>query len=256
MEEKLESADLEKEAGKVLEKQEPGEIETLATEIGWRPDGELDAKDYILKSRDIQDTMREHIKTQKKQLGELGSSVSELKTHNERVYKAEVSKLTTEVNMLKKEKRTAIEDGDADKVDELDEQIDWLKEAMVKPKETQANPDFNTWIEVDKNKWYTEDQEMADYADTIADQHKGAPFERVSALVEKKVKEMFPDKFPAKKSLPASPVEGAGKKIVVAKFTKADLTDSQKDIMNKFVKQGIMTEKDYIRDIAIQQGQA
>ena len=234
------------------EEQELGEVETLATAIGWMPNGELDAKAFIMKGRDIQDTMRDHIKTQKKQLGELGSSVAELKTHNERVYKAEVKQKDAEITALKKERTEAIEEANVEKVKELDEQIDGLKEEMVKPKETQINPDFNTWV--DKNKWYREDQEMADYADTIADQHKGAPFERVSALVEKNVKEMFPDKFPSKKSLPASPVEGAGKKIVGAKFTKADLTNSQKSIMGKFVKQGIMTEAQYIKDIATQQG--
>ena len=245
----------EKEPGEKepLVSQESDEVETLATEIGWREGGELDAKEYILKSRDIQDTMRDHIKTQKKQLGDLDFTVSELKTHNERVYRAELKQKDAEIKALKKAKTEAIEEGDVDKVDELDEQIDDLKEEMVEPSiQVPASKDFGVWV--DKNKWYKEDQEMADYADTIADSNKGAPFKRVAALVESKVKEMFPDKFQTQKTIPASPVEGAGKKIASAKFTKADLTDSQKDIMSKFVKQGIMSEKAYIEDIGKTQG--
>lgn len=237
-----------------LEKQEPGEVETLATEIGWRSDGDLNAKDYILKSRDIQDTMRDHIKTQKQQLGDLGSTVAELKTHNERVYRAEIKQKDAEIKSLKKERNEAIEEGDVEKVDELDEQINGLKEEIVE--ETAPIPvskDFGEWAK--KNEWYKNDQEMADYADTIADQNPGAPFKRVAALVELKVKEMFPDKFKSKKIIPPpSPVESGGKRIAAAKFTKSDLTDSQKDIMSRFVKQGIMTEKNYIEGIEKTQG--
>ena len=241
------------EAVEVLEKQEPVEIEELATEIGWRPDGELDAKAYILKSRDIQDTMREHIKTQKKQLGELGSSVAELKTHNELVYKAELKRKDAEINQLKKERKEAIEDGDVEKVEELDGQIDGLKDEISKPKQAPVNSEFDKWVE--KNKWYTEDAEMKEAADKIADENEGAPFKTVARLVGLEIKEKFPNKFKSK-TIPASPVEGAGKRTATGKFTRADLTDSQKTIMNQFVRQGIMTEKQYISDIATQQGAA
>ena len=41
-------------------------IETLATQIGWRPDykgeDQVDAATFILKSREIQETMKEHNK--------------------------------------------------------------------------------------------------------------------------------------------------------------------------------------------------
>jgi len=233
-------------------------VEELASEIGWRPDGELDAKAYILKSRDIQDTMRDHIKTQKKQLTELGSSVEELKVHNERVYKAEVARLETEIKTLKSQRKDAIEEGDVEKVDALDEQIDGLKEAMVKPKTpatSSSNSDFDAWIEA--NPWYYADKEMAAYADSIAEQNPGAPFKRVSDLVNRKVKEMFPEKFtsePGDKRPAPSPVEGAGKRIATSKFTESDLTESQRSIMSQFVRQGIMTKKQYIDDIAKTQG--
>jgi len=245
----------------------PDKIEELAGEIGWRPDGDLSAKDFILKSRDIQDTMRTHIQDQKKQLSELGSSVAELKIHNERVYKAEVSRLKGELDTLKKEKRLAIEDGDADKVDELDEQIDGLKEAMAAPKpevKSGDNAAFDTWIV--NNSWYDNDPEMAKYADAIADQNPGAPYERVLSLAERKVKEMFPDRFEGEaavttpgslksKTKPAaSPVESGGRRAAGATFTKADLSSDQLNIMSQFVRQGIMTEKQYIADISKTQG--
>jgi hypothetical protein len=238
---------------------EADEVETLAMELGWRPKGEFDgdefvsAKDYILKSRDIQDTMRTHNKDLKRKLSELDSSVAELKSHNERVYKAEVSKLKSELKTLKKEKVEAISEGDVDRVDALDEQIDGVKEAIKEPPNKSAsNPEFDEWVA--ENEWYKKDLEMAQYADVIADQHQGAPFGRMLKLVTAKVKEMYPEKFEKTKQPPGSPVEGSTKRTVTSKFTEADLTPAQKDIMNQFVRQGIMTKKQYIADIEKTQG--
>lgn len=240
------------EADEVTQDEKVNKVEDLAAEIGWRADGELDADAYILKSRDIQDTMRTHIKDQKKQLFDLGSSVKELKTHNERVYKAEVSKLKTELTTLKQEKKNAIEEGDVKKVEELDSQIDGVKDAMESPAEEDAgNLEFNDWAK--DNIWFNKDKEMTAYANAIADQHQGAPFSRISALATKKVKEMFPDKFTTTRK-ESSPVEGSEKRTISTKFTKADLTQGQRGIMSQFVKQGIMTEKAYLADIAKTQG--
>lgn len=237
-------------------------VEAMAIELGWNPDfdgdGKVDAKTYILKSREIQDTMREHIKEQKGQLHELSDSVAALKSHNEKVYKAEVSKLKNELEELKRERKEAIEEGDVAKVDALDERIGGVKDSMSQPSERPRNTaEFDAWV-VD-NKWYETDSEMAAYADTIASENKGAPFARVAALVGRKAREMFPDKFagqtPTKKKSP-SPVEESGARPRAAKFTKADLTEGQKAIMSQFVRQGIMTEKQYIEDIAKTEGAA
>lgn len=243
------------------EKVEPNEdkVEALAKEMGWQPKdnfkGEeyVDAAEYIRKGQDIQDGMRKSLKDQKKQLSDMSSSISELKQHNERVYKAEVSQLKKELSDLAKQKKTAIEDGDVDKVGELDEQMDTVKESMEppeKPEKAETTPEFEDWV--GENDWYLKDAEMAAYADTLSDQYKGAPFSRMSALVTKQVKEMFPDKFSQKKSerTPISRVEGGDRKPPSIKFTKSDLTDSQKSIMSQFVRQGIMSEKQYIEDIA------
>jgi len=247
----------ESEVPEKQETDEKGKVEELAKELGWRDDFDgdefVDAKSYILKGKDIQATMKNHIKEQKKQLTDLSGSVQQLQTHNEMVFKAEVKRLESELSTLKKEKKEAIEDGDVDKVDQLDEQIDGVKEAMIEPQKT-SNPDFDKWVA--KNEWYTNDTEMAAYADTIADQNAGAPFSRVSVLVTRKVKEMYPDKFEDNPKPKASPVEGATRKTTKVKFTKADLTDEQRMIAKQFAQQGIMTESQYIKDIAKIQGAA
>jgi len=243
------------------------DVKELATQLGWREDhtgdDAVDAVTYILRSKDIQKSMSQHNKDLKEQLQALNSSVSALKSHNESVYKAEVKKLEAEVTALKKERREAIELADVDKVEELDKQIDEKQKDIDKPKAedtkpstVNANPVYDAWIK--DNAWYLEDDAMAKFADTVAQQYAGAPLERIYAVVRIKVQEVFPEKFTSTKTPdpvktpigPKSPVEGSSVKGNNTPFTKADLTPDQQQIMSQFVRGGIMTEEQYINDIA------
>lgn len=261
-----------------LPEDNPAIIE-LATQLGWKPNHEgenfVDAKTYILRSREIQDSMRDHNKDLKQQLQTIQGSVEALKEHNERVYKAEVSRLQGEVDRLRKERKAAIEMADVDKVDELDKEIGTIEKSLSEPKPKSApvtNPIYDEWVQ--DNQWYLTNNEMAAYADTVAQQYAGAPLERLYPLVRQKVAEVFPEAFEKKPAVnpanpgtlanpgekapaastkpvgPASPVESGHKQAGTKSFTKADLSAEQLSIMNQFVKSGIMTEDQYISDLA------
>jgi hypothetical protein len=249
-------------------------IEEIASQLGWKPDhtGEnfVDAATYILRSKEIQNSMKDHNKDLKNQLQNLQGSVDALKEHNERVYKAELSRMEGEIARLKKEKRAAIETADVDKVDELEQEISSLEKNLNAPKPkapASTNPIYDEWVK--DNSWYLTNNEMAAYADTVAQQYAGAPLDRLYPLVRQKVAEVFPEQFqqaaPAQPGTlansgkplakpkpvgPASPVEGGKKGGQNKSFTKADLTPDQISIMNQFVKSGIMTEEQYIKDIS------
>ena len=250
-------------------------IEKLAEQLGWNKDHKgtdaVDAATYILRSREIQDTMRDHNKDLKGQVSSLQKSISALQEHNENVYKVEVKKLENELTRLKKEKRAAVELADTSKVDELDEQIESIQKDLNKPQKVTtnkvvANPVYDEWIK--DNEWYETDDEMAAYADKVAEKYEGAPLERIYLLVRKNVEEVFPEKFKSndntklgddidpnfnddgKKAVgPSSPVEAGNNREKQSSFTINDLTPEQRSIMQQFVKQGIMTEKKYIADI-------
>jgi hypothetical protein len=249
-------------------------IEEIAAQLGWKPDhtGEnfVDASTYILRSKEIQNSMKDHNKDLKNQLHNLQGSVDALKEHNERVYKAELNRMEGEIARLKKERKAAIETADVDKVDELDQAITGLEKNLNEPKPASrpaTNPIYDEWVK--DNAWYLTNNEMATYADTVAQQYAGAPLERLYPLVRQKVAEVFPEQFQQTPSAqpgtlanpgkagkqvkpvgPASPVERGKKGGQQTSFTKADLTPDQLSIMNQFVKSGIMTEDQYIKDIA------
>jgi hypothetical protein len=195
-------------------------------------------------------------------------SIDALKDHNERVYQADVRRMEAEIASLQKEKRAAVELADVAKVDELDKQIDSLQEDINKPAPKSpepTNPIYENWVK--DNQWYLTEPEMAIYAENVAQQYQGAPLDRIYSIVRQKVAEVFPEKFEApapaastkeaaptpatKKPIgPASPVEAPTNKGPAPTFTKANLTPSQTAIMNQFVKTGVMTEEQYIKDIA------
>lgn len=245
-------------------------VEELAAQLGWRADHEgedaVDAVTYILRSKDIQKAMSKHNKDLKENLGTVQASINALKEHNERVYKAEVKRLEGEIAALKKERKSAIELADVNKVEELDAQIEEIQKDIAAPKmnasnsDVVANPVFDEWIK--DNQWYLEDDAMAQYADTVAQNYVGAPLERIYSIVRQRVQEIFPEKFTTTKVAadtkvatkpigPVSPVDkGTTGKGSASSFTKADLTPEQVSIMNQFVRSGIMTEEQYINDIA------
>jgi hypothetical protein len=249
-------------------------VEELAAQLGWRADhvGEdaVDAATYILRSKDIQKSMSKHNKDLKETLSTVQASVNALKEHNERVYQADVKRLSAEIAALKKERRSAIELADVEKVESLDAQIEEKQKDIDVPKisksttsETAANPVYDEWVK--DNQWYLEDDDMAVYADKVAQNYVGAPLEKIYLMVRQRVQEVFPEKFAVAKPAaatkevktpigPVSPVDkGSNNKGNASSFTKADLTPEQINIMNQFVRSNIMTEEQYIKDIASMQ---
>ncbi|MHC4753457.1 MAG: hypothetical protein ACYTFW_26795 [Planctomycetota bacterium] len=151
-----------------------------------------------------------------------------------------------------------MEDGDNKAVGEIDEQIDRINKIPDDPPATAApksNPEFEAWR--NKNDWYDADTELKAYADAqgAAPEFQGLPYATLLNRVTERVKKMFPDRFPeaVKKKIPAAPTVEAPTKTrkttSKSKNTFADLTDSQKRTCNEFVKLGVMTQEEYIKDL-------
>lgn len=239
------------------------EIEELAVSMGWNPSFEgaegkekLSAKDYIKKGRDIQRDMSKRLKSQSDAIDEMKSSIQGIQDHYEKVSKAEIAKAKKE---LKDKRKEAIIDGDVDAVEKIDEEMDTLKEQEKTNKKEAKNKDkiFDDWIS--DNKWFEEDAEMVNYANyKLASELKRNPSLSTSEQLDfarKSVEDKFPEYFgkskPEKKTPPTAVNEGGSRPGSGAKkeFTSADLSADQRAIMKTFVRQGIMTEKQYIADL-------
>jgi hypothetical protein len=240
---------------------QPTEIEKLAMEIGWNPDfegeGAKTAEEYIKNSREIQDTMRDLMRKQTTTISELKSGIDAINKHNQNVYKAEVANLQAKITQLKAEKRDAIEEGDVEKVEQIDNQIDGINQIpatpAAQPAPTQPDPEFVKWHK--QNTWYQTDPEMTAVADEIYEKlPKSLPTSRVFKKINEQMSELYPDVIKPKAPPAVPSVEGAGQvrgKTKKTKYTPKDLSHEQMTMAKQFLEMGAVKDiQEYVNDLA------
>lgn len=205
---------------------EPTELELIAMEMGWNPDKDtvgdqwVDARTYIKRTHDIQKTQARTIKDTSRKLEKVLSSVDSLKAHYERVAQSQQEKYDREIATLKAERRVAIAENDPAKVDELDSQIDSLKEAKAKTSQipdtppVSIDPVFEEWA--DENPWFGDDgdKEMSAFAKKRARLYRvqeirdDALYRETMDEITREVKKEFPEKFGKGKRQTVTPPAG------------------------------------------------
>lgn len=214
---------------KVEEKQ--NEIEGIAKELGWNPEYEGDdaktAREFILNSRDIQKTQRDHAKRLQSEIEELRNGFGAFQEHVKATYEAQVEEYKQKITDLKAERSAAMKDGDVDAVDAIERKLE--NTAKQKPK---APPNTPNYSQAEVNTWFSENawanpnsrefnQEMANVVDSIlspyaifqGDQIVGykVSVPRLLEKARKEVKGLYPEKFEKKTDAPprAPAMEGA-----------------------------------------------
>jgi hypothetical protein len=193
--------------------------ETLneAKRQGWVPQDEysgpadkwVDADTFVKKGKEINALLRKDNDFLKRELAELKTTVQEFSKYHAETEKRAYDKAMTDLRQQKKE---AISQGDGDRVIEIDDAIDELKQAKPVPKVAapQPDPSFVEWTE--DNRWYNSDQQLKMEADMI-----GEVIKRQNPMlvgmeflneVTTRVKRMYPEKFNNVNRSKPSPVEG------------------------------------------------
>lgn len=255
----------EKQVEEIQEKvvAEPTEIELKAMRMGWKPKDEFsDPDDYVdaeefVKRKPLFDKnaqLKNELKDVKKALRELANFQLQIR-ENER-------KSTLEELRIKKHK--ALTDGDADALIVVDEQIADVRAEEIAQKNTppvkQApHPHFIAWVE--KNTWYAQDAELRAEADFLGTRYAASnpdkDPEEVLVYVASKIKRMYPDKFQNPNRSKPSSVEGTSNaKASSKKEDEYPLTEEERRVMKTFVRQNVMTEAEYIKELRKVKGEA
>ena len=214
----------------------------------WRPAKEFVDRGELYKS--IHQTKRELKQTQ--------AALGALQKHHAYVFEKAQKQALDE---LKREKRQAIKNEDFQKLEEVEEAVEKLTEQQEAEKQefqkeqaaatvqTQAvHPDFAAWQ--DENKWYSEDEDLREYADfkgiKYTQKNPGVDPRTVLTYVVKEVKKQFPEKFGVRKAAPnavlsVNKTNAANRKVLA----DDDLTESEMDIMKDLVSSGVLTEAAY-----------
>lgn len=227
-------------------------IEQKAMEAGWVPEaewnGEADkwrpAKEYLDRGE-----LFKKIEDQGRTMKDMKRAIEDLKHLNAKTREVEYARALAS---LKSQKKTALEEGDADAVIKLDDDIDLVKAEQNKlmytaSTQTETPQEFVDWV--NKNKWYENDPGMRGYADALGRSLgvKGMLPEQVLQEVEKEVRKTFSDKFNNPNRNKPGAVEGSTK---TGKSTENyALSDIERQVMQRFVRTGVMTEKEYITSL-------
>ena len=259
-EEKAPKAAVEKEVveDEVVEEPQYTEEEQQAIAKGWSPDG-VEGKPNISAGEFLRnESFFDKISKQNKTIKTLETQLDEIVKQHSKI--AEIER-TKALNELKQQKKQAYEDEDFDKVVEIDDKIAEAKSidtdaSPKKAEEVTFHPDFEPWLA--ENPWYNPktNPEVFEEASAYAESYRlrtGKDGRELYDHVKNTMKRLHPEAFgvPSKQ---APTVEGAGRsprtRSKTRKHTKADLNETQRRVMDRYVKSGVMTEQEYINDLA------
>lgn len=235
------------------------EVEQRAMSEGWVPQDEWagepeqwrPAKEFLDRGE-----LFKKIEEQKRELKTLRQDIEHLGKHHAEVKAAAYKEALAE---LRKEKKVALENGDADAVIEIDERIAETREAqkeadkqpVMKEPEVQPNPKFVAWQA--RNAWYGTDRAMKAVADEVAREQvaKGnTDPEALLAAVDREIRKEFPHKFENPKRSSASAVEGSTAK--ARSHTKDSIEDGMSDLEKHIMKRIMfttgMTKEKYLEE--------
>ncbi len=251
---------------------EVNQAEQDARQFGWVPEDEFkgnpeewrDAETFLKRGKEINGFLRKDFqKVQEKlaardlELAEIRETMEEFrKYHNEteaRAYKRALED-------LKKQKVEAIEQGDGERVLEIEDSLDALKEARTKSpsKETSAPPapsnkEYFDWAK--SNTWYVTDPELKAVAELYGQEINAfTPELKGRAFLDeitKQIKENFPEKFENKnRQLGTVGTSSDGRVPGGLKNKRGynELPAEAKAACDKFVKQKLMTQAEYLAE--------
>ena len=236
-------------------------VEQKALDMGWRPkeEWEGDEAEFISAETFVaRKPLFDRIEHQNKRIKELDRALSALQEHHLKVKEVAYKDA---LETLKQEKRDALVEGDADKVIELDDKIAELRSQkdievrQVAAPSQVVNEDFALWVK--DNSWYMDNskKELREFADTagllVAQKNPGYSASQILKEVEKQVKKVFKEHFTNDRKNQPSAVDGPSSRSSQksSKNVEDSLTEDERRVMQRFIRTGVMTKEEYLRDL-------
>lgn len=230
-------------------------IEEQARAQGWKPKEEYEgdpdkwrpAKEFVDRGELFgkMDSLNKDLKDTRKAL-------KMLQDHHTKVKEVEYNNALRELKALQKKH---LEEGNSDGYLETSDLLTDLKAEQKAREVVQENapppvdPRFTEWVE--RNKWYSSNQEMRDFADTLGigyrDRNPDKSPEEILQFVTEQIRSKYRDRFTNPNRTKPSSVEGGD--TAPKKKESFELSAEERKVMNAFVRTGAMTQDEYISDL-------
>jgi len=246
------------------------ESETRAMAHGWKPKDEWegDPEEWVSARQFIKNgELFERINSYKHKIIGLEKSVNTLVKHNENIYETGYKDA---VDNLKSERRLAMQEGDLDKVEKIEEKMEGLRETHIKEtqsrtealqqaKAPEMHPGFTNWVE--KNTWYGRNSGMTGYADGVAKEiiseakNEGVEvdYEHLLTEVTRKTRLRFPETFQSsgnkKITTKDDGASGGGRGSNKERLSDVEqgMDAGEREMMDVIIRSGVSKEK-YLKD--------
>lgn len=249
------------------EAQEPT-VEDRARDMGWRPKEEfkgdetrwVDAETFVKRGEEILPILKANARrieaenaAVKAEMAELKASVAEFRKHHSQTERRAYERA---IRDLEERQAEAVEANDLKSVRAITKEIaDLSRDVQTddggSPYKTPDHAKtLNQWK--GENPWFESDRVMTAAASAIADELEAAGVKGADQLAEvaKRIRAEFPHKFQNERRSAPAAVEGSTPTRKAGK-SAADLPPEARAQMNKWVKQGLLTEKQFLKDYFI-----
>jgi len=224
---------------------------------GWQSDFEGDNKKTAAEFLHDGKFFTE-IKELKSQNKKLAKSFDNLTDHYEKVRINDQRKSEQDyqdrIDKLKSEKVLALDEGDNQRVVDIDEQLRTTEKPIQQP-EVNVNGEFDDWLK--DNSWYDDSEFLRVEADSIGQQYydQGKRGKQLFGAIENHIRRKYPGDFENEKRSRAPTVEEGStmnsqlndKPNGNSKATFKDLTREEQKIFNEFKADGIFKNDDMIQ---------
>ena len=253
-------------------------IEEKALAAGWKPleDWEGDPSDWRdAKTFVDRGELLNKIHQQNRTMKELRTILDDMKNQ---VVTLTKQQLGAYESALKNKRKEFIEDGNTAEVDKVDKMLEEVKKQQPQvqngPTPSEQKRIQEVFTEFKKsNPWFESDSELTSEANQISQLKMQAAIneyqqatgrqktyftpeeaEEIFDFVSKEVRKRNPNKFKNQKKEAPPTVEGTSKSSSGGKrqYTMRDVPEDYKPIVNKFVRQGVMTVHEYVESLKAQ----
>jgi len=251
--------------------------ERQARAQGWRPEAEfkgdgkwVDAATFVDRGNKFKKNLEKEVATLKEQVAAQKKTNEQFAVFHKEAMARKETELSDAIKAAKLQRSEAIRNGEDEDALALDDRIETLQEEKLKLKaepakevET-ADPDkaaaterqavLDSWIE-DGNEWFKENPKLRAYALAIGQEFREAGDNAVDRKFLDKIKAQMevdmPEKFRKGNPLrhkPGSVEAGSPGTQQQQGKTERDLPKQDRELMQKFVKDGLMTKEAFLKE--------
>lgn len=228
--------------------------EAKAREMGWRPKEEfkgdetrwVDAKTFVERAEESLPLAKATIRQLEKKIAGMERTFAEFKVHHSKTEQRAYQKAMAD---LEAQLEAHTEAGDVEGVKATAREITDLTKEMAAPQENGEPPEFTEWKE--DNAWFEKDAVMRGAAIAIVDELIAdgvTDIKKQIKEVDKRIRAVFPHKFENPRRKDPAAVEGAANAPKKAGKSRSDLPADARATMDRWIKQGLITEAQYLKE--------